>query len=61
MNFHNHPVPVEDLTRKVRRYQRLKALLPTLEAEIKTEAALIYRAEGYLANPRIERIIERFA
>lgn len=49
------------LTAKVRRYRRLQSTLATLEREIKAEATPVYRGEGCLVNPRIERILERFA
>jgi len=51
---------MSDLKRKIRQYQRLKRLIPTLEAEIKATAAPLLRAEGNLAIPRIERIIAQF-
>lgn len=48
------------LQSKIRRYQRLRSLLPALEAEIKAEASPLLRQQGLLATPRIERIVEQF-
>lgn len=49
------------LRTKARRYLKLKQELSQLEREIKKEAVPIFRAEGYLATPHFDRILQRVA
>lgn len=54
-------VPVRALRTKARKLLKLRQETARLERELKAEAIPHYRDEGCIGNPRIERILERFA
>lgn len=49
-----------NLRQHVRKLKTLRQSLRSLERDVKKSAAQIYRSEGLLMQPPIEKIIQRF-